>query len=441
MKSAVSENPLNNSLKLRCGLVLPNRIAKAALTENLADPATNAPNNRHLLLYEEWGRSGAGLLISGNVLVDRKYLESPGNVVLEDERDFDIFSSIAKRSQQAGALMFLQINHAGRQCPKSVTGLFGYPVAPSDLPPVGVLLPLFNSARALTVPEIHDIVRRFGIAASVAKKAGFAGVQIHSAHGYLSSQFLSKSWNRRTDAYGGTPENRRRFLLEVYREIRRVVGPNFAISVKMNSSDFQKGGLSEEESLDVIRMLDSEGVDLLESSGGSYESAAFVNYSKPSTRQREAYFLDFAKQVRAAVPNLPVMLTGGFRSKKVMRQVVLDHEVDVIGLGRPFCLYHHLIHRLLDDSDENIRFEDAKLSLWLRDISVGVENFWHQNQIRRIAEGKRPDLNMNRLESLVWSPVKAYVFSHRRNPQQALAILFCVIGITLAILNLYFDRN
>eukprot|EP01119_Soliformovum_irregulare_P019027 TRINITY_DN5951_c0_g1_i1.p2 TRINITY_DN5951_c0_g1~~TRINITY_DN5951_c0_g1_i1.p2 ORF type:complete len:469 (+),score=113.24 TRINITY_DN5951_c0_g1_i1:1451-2857(+) len=402
------------------GCYVPNRIAKSALTESLADPRDNAPNEKHYQLYTRWGKTGAGIIMSGNVMIDRRYLENPANVVVDDDRHVEMLSRIAKDSQKHGSLMFVQLSHPGRQCPISIC-LTRQPVAPSDLPPVKIALPLFRSARALTLSEVEEIILAFGRSAEIIKRAGFHGVQIHSAHGYLISQFNSPLYNKRTDKYGGSPENNRRFLLEVYREVRKNVGPNFPISVKLNSADFQKGGLTEEDSLKIIEILEEEGLDLLEISGGSYESVQFIQ-KKESTQIREAYFLEFAKKVSQHVKKMPIMLTGGLRSTCTMHQVLKDHQVDVIGLGRPFCVEFQRISQIISPNYNPVKnpivFNDADLSLGngLRDFESGLQNFWHQEQIRRIAEGNLPDPEMKIWKSLIVCPVLAYVWSPRRSP-------------------------
>ncbi|HET9989164.1 MAG TPA: hypothetical protein VFQ65_11600, partial [Kofleriaceae bacterium] len=254
---------LDAPLTLRSGATLPNRLAKAAMSEVLGD-ATGAPTDALVRLYERWGRSGAGLLITGNVMVDRGGMGEPNNVVIVDDRDLARLRAWATAGQAHGARLWMQLNHAGRQSPRTLTPV---PVAPSAIPMKG-FFGVFAKPRALEAHEIEALIARFAAAAVVARDAGFAGVQIHAAHGYLISQFLSSRTNRRDDAWGGDAARRSRFLLEIVRAIRAAVGPAFPIGVKLNSADFQRGGFTEEESLEVIRLLDAEGVDLLEVSGG-----------------------------------------------------------------------------------------------------------------------------------------------------------------------------
>ena len=202
--------------------------------------------------------------MTGNVMVDRNALGEPGNIVIEDERDITLLKNWAKVGTQNNNHLWMQINHPGKQSPKNLSK---EPVAPSSIPVGGNLSNVFNHPRALKHDEILGIIKRFGNTAYIAKKAGFTGVQIHAAHGYLINQFLSPYHNKRNDAWGGSLENRMRFLMEVYHEIRRRTGEKFPIAVKLNSADFQRGGFTEEDSMKVLKAIDKAGIDLIEISG------------------------------------------------------------------------------------------------------------------------------------------------------------------------------
>ena len=250
-----------------------------------------------------------------------------------------------------------------------------------------------NRAR-LTSREIEDLIRRFATAAAVVTEAGFDGVQIHGAHGYLISQFLSPLANQRTDAWGGTPEKRRRFVLEVFRAIRTEVGPKTPVSIKLNSADFQKGGFGEDESIEVVHALAEEGLDLLEISGGTYTSAAMLGVDpslKESTRRREAYFLSYAERVRAELPDLPLMLTGGFRTVGGMVDAIDSGAVDLIGLGRPLTVQPDFPADLLagrvDESVVSPRRSGIKLLDNLTELTYYSVQMW------RMANGKEPAPN------------------------------------------------
>jgi 2,4-dienoyl-CoA reductase-like NADH-dependent reductase (Old Yellow Enzyme family) len=324
---------LSQSFTLPCGTVLPNRICKAAMTEGLADGDDN-PTKELETLYQTWAEGGAGLLLSGNVMIDRRYLERSGNMVLENDKDLALFSSLAKAGTVAGNQFWVQLNHPGRQCSRIVNS---EPLAPS-----AVQLNLagnFGQPREMTEDDIVDTISRFANSAQLVKRAGFTGVQIHSAHGYLSSQFLSPLTNQRQDQWGGTLENRARFLLETVRAVRSAVGKEFPISVKLNSADFQQGGFELKDCQQVASWLCNEGIDLLEVSGGTYESLEWMDNDekRDTTVNREAFFLQYAESIRAATQT-PLMITGGFRHLATMSDALAIKALDIIGIGRPFCV-------------------------------------------------------------------------------------------------------
>ena len=269
------------------------------------------------------------------------------------------------------------------------------PVAPSAIPlRMGGASKMFKTARALSEEAIWDIVKRFGNAARIMKEAGFTGCQIHGAHGYLISQFLSPNSNIREDKWGGTLENRARFVLEVYNEIRRQVGADYPIGIKINSADFQRGGFTEKESMEVIRLLGNDGIDLIEISGGTYEKPAMIKGNrKKSTQEREAYFLDYIEKARQFT-STPLMLTGGFRSVEVMEKALADNKLDIIGLARPFCLYPNLANQIFDGSVKRFETPVPRIGIRLLDKLGGVELPWYELQIHRLGKGKSPKINL-----------------------------------------------
>jgi 2,4-dienoyl-CoA reductase-like NADH-dependent reductase (Old Yellow Enzyme family) len=333
---------LAQPLKLPNGVVLKNRIGKAPLTEGLADEMNRA-TGRHVSLYRRWADGGAAVVVTGNVQVDRRYLERPGNVVIDDNGGMDALRAYAKAGTANGTELWMQISHPGRQTPRRVCD---HPVAPSAVP-LALPASAFAPPRAMTAEEVADVPRRFAHTAAVAREAGFTGVQIHAAHGYLLSQFLTPLVNKREDRWGGDLAARAGLLLDVVRAVRAVTAPGFCISVKLNSSDFQQGGFSNEECLQVVKWLGEASVDLIEISGGNYEKPAMMGSgAKESTVRREAYFLEYAQLIKQAAP-VPIMLTGGFRSKAAMEAALGEGACDVIGLGRPMCVDTDLPHRLL----------------------------------------------------------------------------------------------
>ena len=247
---------------------MPNRIAKAATSEHLADHR-GAPTNQLITAYRALARSGAGLLISGNVMVDGAALEAPRNVVIEDDRHREQLRRWAAVTEGTEARFILQLSHPGRQTMRGnrLRGRRHDVVGPSEVPLAVGGSRLFQAPRALSDPEIVAIIARFARAAQIADAAGFHGVEIHAAHGYLFNQFLSPLVNQRTDRWGGSLENRMRLLVETVREIRAATSARFLIAVKLNSADFQRGGFDAEDSLTVARALEDEGIDLLEISG------------------------------------------------------------------------------------------------------------------------------------------------------------------------------
>ncbi|WP_191833752.1 NADH:flavin oxidoreductase/NADH oxidase family protein [Pseudomonas fluorescens] len=327
-----------DKLTLPNGSEIPNRLAKAAMEENMAD-AEQAPSEALMRLYQAWAVGGAGLLISGNVMVDRRAMTGPGGVVLEDDRQLASFQRWARVGRAQGAQFWLQINHPGRQMPAN---LGQQTWAPSAIAlELGTMSRHFSPPQAMTQAMIGEVIERFARSAQLAEQAGFTGVQIHAAHGYLVSQFLSPLSNTRTDAWGGSLENRARLLLEIVKAVRAVVTPQFAVAVKLNSADFQRGGFSADDARQVVRLLNTLDVDLVELSGGSYEAPAMQGEARDGrTLAREAYFLEFARDVHK-VARMPLMVTGGIRRLPVAEQVI-DSGVAMVGIGTALAIEPNL---------------------------------------------------------------------------------------------------
>jgi 2,4-dienoyl-CoA reductase-like NADH-dependent reductase (Old Yellow Enzyme family) len=299
---------LFSPILLRSGRTLRNRIAKAAMEEGMAGHA-QLPDERLVALYRRWGAGGAGLLITGNVMVHAEALTGPGGVVLDADSPLEPFAAWAQAGKAGGAAMWMQISHPGRQVQANMPGVAW---GPSDKAvDLGRLSKQFARPVAMTHDQIHATIARFATTARRAELAGFDGVEVHAAHGYLLSQFLSPLVNTRTDEWGGSLENRARLLLEIVSAIRAGVSPGFAVAVKLNSADFQRGGFDADDAHTVINMLAPLGVDLVEVSGGSYESPAMTGRSTDvRTAAREAYFLELAADLAKTSP-VPLMLTGG----------------------------------------------------------------------------------------------------------------------------------
>jgi 2,4-dienoyl-CoA reductase-like NADH-dependent reductase (Old Yellow Enzyme family) len=399
-------NLLNRPFVLPNGVELPNRLAKAAMSEALGTYDNHA-TLKIVELYRRWAKSGIGLMFTGNVMIDRKALGEPGNIVIEDESDLPILKQWANAARQEGASLWVQLNHPGKQSPK---GLNAFNLAPSAIPFRQDMAAFFLTPREATEAEIQDIIQRFGRSAAICKKAGFGGVQIHGAHGYLISQFLSPHHNQRTDQWGGSAENRRRFVMAVYAEIRRQVGPDFPVGIKLNSADFQKGGFTEEESMATIEVLSAAGVDLIEISGGTYEAPAMSGVveqtKKNSTSNREAYFLSFAEKVRAQVKT-PLMVTGGFRSYAGMNSALESGALDIVGLARLLAIDPDAPKALLNGRDCNDQVRPISTGIKAIDKMGIMEILWYSRQLKRISKGGNPRPNESGLWAFFASIIKS----------------------------------
>lgn len=292
---------LFSPLLLSSGQVLSNRIAKAAMEENMAGDG-QLPDEQLFTLYRRWAQGGTGLMITGNVMVHAEALTGPAGVVLDEHAPLKPFTEWAKAGKSGGGSIWMQINHPGRQVASDMPGVVW---GPTDIGvDLGKHSSRFGRPTAMTAQQIEDTVTRFAVTAHRAEEAGFDGVEIHAAHGYLLSQFLSPLVNKRTDQWGGSLENRARMLLDVVQAVRAAVSPSFAVAVKLNSADFQRGGFDADDARQVIAMLEPLGVDLVELSGGSYESPAMTGRpADDRTRAREAYFLDLAKDLVKTSPS------------------------------------------------------------------------------------------------------------------------------------------
>jgi 2,4-dienoyl-CoA reductase-like NADH-dependent reductase (Old Yellow Enzyme family) len=395
-----------SSFTLPNGSVLKNRIAKSAMSENFGT-RNHAPSKGLINAYNIWAKGNPGLLITGNVMVDSMALGEARNVVVEDYKDFELLKKWARSVEGTGVHLWPQINHPGRQ---AFAAINRETVGPSAISlSLGSASKMFKMPIVLSDEAIWNIIKRFGNTARIMKEAGFTGCQIHGAHGYLVSQFLSPNSNIRTDQWGGSLSNRARFVLEVYREIRRQVGSDYPIAIKINSADFQRGGFTEEESMEVIRFLSNEGIDLIEISGGTYESPAMIQGDrKKSTISREAYFLDYIEKARKLIKT-PLLLTGGFRSVSVMERALEDGNLDVVGLARPFCLYPNLANQIFDGSVERFETPIPQIGIKFLDKLGGVELPWYELQIQRIGKGKSPKNNLLAILAF-WFSLKSLFF-------------------------------
>jgi 2,4-dienoyl-CoA reductase-like NADH-dependent reductase (Old Yellow Enzyme family) len=386
---------LFSALTLRSGLVLRNRIAKAAMEEGMAGEG-QLPDERLVALYRRWGAGGAGLLITGNVMVHARALTGPGGVVLDRNAPLETFQRWAEAGKAGGGALWMQISHPGRQVRAEMPGVAW---GPSDVAiELGRHSRRFARPTAMTAEQIEETVERFAVAAARAEMAGFDGVEIHGAHGYLLSQFLSPLVNRRTDRWGGSLENRARMLLDVVRAVRAAVPASFAVAVKLNSADFQRGGFDAEDAQKVIAMLAPLGVDLVELSGGSYESPAMAGRpADERTAAREAYFLELAADLAKTSP-LPLMLTGGITRRRTAEQV-LASGIDLIGMGTAVAVTPDLPDRWLRGEQPAGRLREVNWSD--KTMASAASMALVRHQLRRIARGADPVLRTHPAHALV----------------------------------------
>ena len=406
---------LKDKITLPCGAQIKNRICKAAMTERIAF-ADNYTNQRHLNLYKKWAEGDIGILLTGNVQVDKNHLEGPANVCIEEDtyaEQLPLLKKWAEEGTKDNTHLWMQISHAGRQTPGEINSS---PKAPSS---VQLKIPGRNYGvpSALSTEEINEIIKKFTFVAKIARETGFTGIQIHSAHGYLLSEFLSPDINLREDEWGGTVENRSRIHVEIIKSIRREVGEDFPISVKMNSADFQKGGFSPDDSIQVAKIIEAAGVDNIEISGGTYEQPRLLGLDnvsinpdrsevrKESTIAREAYFLEYAEKIKKNI-QIPLMVTGGFRTKEGMESAVKSGACEIVGVGRPLCANPFAIKEMFDGKIEQLPIYEKTLSLgpWIfspsspfrliQALNAFGAQAWFYQQIKRMGDNKLPDLSL-----------------------------------------------
>lgn len=371
-------------LDLPNGESIPNRIAKAAMEENMAVEG-QLPGRALWNLYSAWAKGGAGLIITGNVMVDGRAMTGPGGVVLEEGAVIAPFKRWARAIRAGGAQAWMQLSHPGRQV---YAGMGGNVWSASDIPlDLGKHSKMFGRPVAMSEEQIEETIRRFATSAALAEKADFTGVQIHAAHGYLISQFLSPLSNRREDKWGGSVENRARFLREIIQAVRDKVSPAFCVAVKLNSADFQRGGFDENDATRVVEMLNNLNVDLVELSGGSYESPAMQGRTADGrTLAREAYFLDFARRIAGAA-RMPVMTTGGI-NRKAVAQHVLDQGIDMVGIATALAMNPHLVNDWKTDPGARV---DPVIVPWKDKALVALGTMAIvKRQLRRLGVGKPP---------------------------------------------------
>ena len=392
----MTENLLFTPITLPNETTIKNRFFKSAMSEGMGTRDFQ-PKKNIATLYKRWAEGGTGLIITGNIMVDPKGTAEPGNIVFDKNSNMEILKEWAKQGQQHGAKVMVQLNHPGKQAPKTVSK---QTVAPSAVPLGNGLNKLFSTPRALTTSEVEELVQKFVTSAKVAKEAGFSGVQIHAAHGYLISQFLSPHDNRRTDKYGGSLENRMRFLKEIYLGMREELGKDFTIGIKINSTDFKEDGLTEEDSLKTIIELANLGLDFVEISGGTYERPAMMGATSKSTNQ--VFFAEYSKKLKQKI-DIPVVVTGGIRSINAMNTLLNDNTTDFIGIARPLTIDPNIPNKIKQGTYTIV--ETTRVSTGVKKLDkifgslLGI--VYYQVLMQNIAKGKEPKATKNAWPSLI----------------------------------------
>ena len=392
----MTENLLFTPITLPNGTTIKNRFFKSAMSEGMGTRDFQ-PKKNIATLYKRWAEGGTGLIITGNIMVDPKGTAEPGNIVFDKNSNMEILKNWAKQGQQHGAKVMVQLNHPGKQAPKTVSK---QTVAPSAVPLGNGLNKLFSTPRALATNEVEELIQKFVTSAKVAKEAGFSGVQIHAAHGYLISQFLSPHDNRRTDKYGGSLENRMRFLKEIYLGMREELGKDFNIGIKINSTDFKEDGLTEEDSLKTIIELANLGLDFVEISGGTYERPAMMGATSKSTNQ--VFFAEYSKKLKQKI-EIPVVVTGGIRSINAMNTLLNDNTTDFIGIARPLTIDPNIPNKIKQGTYTIV--ETTRVSTGVKKLDkifgslLGI--VYYQVLMQNISKGKEPKATKNAWPSLI----------------------------------------
>lgn len=368
-------NVLSRPLELPCGVILKNRLTKSAMSDSLGDGKGNA-TDAQARLYERWAEGGVALSLIGEVQGDPRYPEKPGNLVLGADADLGALRSLARRGSAEGAHLWPQLGHAGALSHLPISR----PKGPSPLDIEGL------QCAGMTSTDIGELPGIYARAAFIAKEAGFGGVQIHAGHGFLLSQFLSPLFNHRTDGYGGSIEARFRLVREVIGAVRQAVGASFAIAIKINSTDKLQGGLTEDEALEVVRMLDQTSIDLIDISGGTYFPGAASSSDSPSARG--PYFLDFARRAKKSTV-IPVMATGGFKMRQQAVDALESGAVDMVGIGRAMALNPNLARDWLSGSSG-----DPKFPTFVTSPPGGV-TAWYSMRLTALAEDREDDFSLD----------------------------------------------
>lgn len=393
-----------------------NRFLKGAMTERLSswsptDPkARGIPSKELINVYRRWGEGGFGVIVTGNVMTQYEHLEAAGNPIIpaeapyEGER-FEAFRDLATASKAEGALIIAQVSHPGRQVAELIQK---NPISASDVQLQTNLMGLtFAKPRPATEQDIKDVIEGFAHAAEYLEKAGFDGINIHGAHGYLLAQFLSPTTNKRTDKYGGSLENRARLILEIAQEIQRRVKPSFIISIKINSVEFQEGGFQAEEARKLVSLLEENRFDFVELSGGTYEKLV-MHGERESTKKREAFFLEFAEKITPALTMTRSYVTGGLKTVGAMVSAL--ETCDGVGIARPVCQEFRLCKDILEGRLTGALIQKTDLT------DFGLTSMVAGTQIRQVGRDQKP-IDMSDEANVVafMTDLQAYMMKMQNN--------------------------
>lgn len=373
-------------------------------------PKRGIPEKNLINVYKHWGEGQFGTILTGNTMVEFDQLEAAGNPIIprgeapEGPR-FEAFKEQAIAAKAHGSLCLLQLSHPGRQTPDLLNS---NPISASDIQLEGTVMGMtFAKPHPASEEEIKNVIEGFAHAADYSAKAGYDGIELHGAHGYLLAQFLSATTNKRTDKYGGSLENRSRLILEVADAIRARTPPDFVLGIKINSVEFQQGGFDTEECKKLCASLEEHKYDFVELSGGTYEHLAFT-HTRESTKKREAFFLDFAETIVPALQQTKTFITGGFKTAGAM--VGALKTVDGVGLARPICGEPNLPRNILSGKVK------GAIKMRLDENDFGLTNIAAGTQIRQIGKDQEPiDLSVEANEAAFMKDVGTWMENMKDN--------------------------
>ncbi|KAF4963990.1 hypothetical protein FSARC_8040 [Fusarium sarcochroum] len=410
----MTQSTSGRPLTLRCGLKLPNRLVKASMSENIPTAQT-LPDARIRSIYRHWAKGGWGMLITGNVQVDDRYLGTSTDLAIDsslsDDTITNSWSAWAQECSQKGTPAIMQLNHPGRQCPIGAGrhGLLAKNIAPSaigldmgqGLMASAVSKLAFGVPREVDEQEIEMIIEKFARAASLAVKAGFAGVEIHASHGYLLDQFLSNKINLRKDSYGGNAIGRAKLATDIIRAVRKAQPVECCIGVLVSAVESQEDESALEDRMEQIDAMISAGVDYVHVSGGTFEKPAMflgasLGQGEDKNGRMEPYFKSFSRIVKSRFPELPVIVTGGFRDRASIEAALASGESNMIGLARPAAVDPHLPASIIlnqDVDDASATFYHPKVEApWIvrqvgvTALNVHMDNAWYLSRLSRMSK-------------------------------------------------------